>query len=57
MYDKAIEMLNDILLDGMQKYKEIIEDMTFKYVLSNDMQRQILDILDTGSLFLKAENT
>lgn len=46
MYERAIEMINDILLDGMQKYEEMLEDIIVKSKLSDDTQRSLLELLD-----------
>ena len=46
MYEKAIAIINDILLDGMQKYEGIVEDMIFKSELSDDTQCSMQEILD-----------
>lgn len=46
MYEKAIAIINDILLDGMQKYEQMIEDIIVKSKLSDDTQRSLLELLD-----------
>lgn len=46
MYERAIEMINDILLDGMQKYEEMLEDIIVKSKLSDDTQRSVQELLD-----------
>lgn len=46
MYKKAIAIINDILLDGMQKYEEMLEDIIVKSKLSDDTQRSLLELLD-----------
>lgn len=46
MYEKAIAIINDILLDGMQKYEEMLEDIIVKSKLSDDTQRSLLELLD-----------
>ena len=46
MYEKAIAIINDILLDGMQKYEEMLEDIIVKSKLSDDAQRSLLELLD-----------
>lgn len=46
MYEKAIAIINDILLDGMQKYEQMIEDIIVKSKLSDDAQRSVLELLD-----------
>ena len=46
MYEKAIAIIDDILLDGMQKYEGIVEDMIFKSELSDDTQCSMQEILD-----------
>lgn len=46
MYEKAIAIINDILLDGMYKYEEMIEDIICKSKLSDDTQCSMLELLD-----------
>lgn len=46
MYEKAIAIINDIFLDGMQEYEEMLEDIIIKSKLSDDIQRSVLELLD-----------